>query len=39
MNVVFAGGNGYPPEDSGGVQSSTHDLATRLLTRGDRPAV
>ncbi|MEO1153515.1 MAG: glycosyltransferase [Pseudomonadota bacterium] len=39
LNVVFAGGNGYPPEDSGGVQSSTHDLATRLLARGDRPAV
>lgn len=39
LNVVFAGGNGYPPEDHGGVQSSTHDLATRLLSRGDRPAV
>ncbi len=39
MRVVFAGGNGYPPEASGGVQSSTHDLACRLLARGHNPSV
>lgn len=39
LNVVFAGGNGYPPEDSGGVQSSTHDLATRLVRDGHTPSV
>lgn len=39
MRVVFAGGNGYPPEASGGVQSSTHDLACRLLTQGHHPSV
>lgn len=39
LRVVFAGGNGYPPEDRGGVQSSTHDLATRLVAVGAKPAV
>jgi glycosyltransferase involved in cell wall biosynthesis len=39
LRVAFAGGNGLPPEDSGGVQSSTNDLARRLLARGDAPAV
>lgn len=39
LRVVFAGGNGYPPEAQGGVQSSTHDLATRLFGVGASPAV
>ncbi|NNL74322.1 MAG: glycosyltransferase [Silicimonas sp.] len=39
MRVAFAGGNGYPPEDFGGVQSSTHDMALRLQARGGVPAV
>ncbi|MEM6761178.1 MAG: glycosyltransferase [Pseudomonadota bacterium] len=39
MKVVFAGGNGYPPEDSGGVQSSTHDLAQRLKGAGHAASV
>ena len=39
LRVVFAGGNGFPPEDSGGVQSSTDDLARRLLAHGDAPAI
>jgi hypothetical protein len=34
IRVAFAGGNGFPPEDTGGVQSSTVDLALRL---SDRP--
>ncbi len=37
--VIFAGGNGYPPEASGGVQSSTHDLACRLQAKGHSPSV
>jgi glycosyltransferase involved in cell wall biosynthesis len=39
LKVVFAGGNGYPPQASGGVQSSTHYLASALLARGHQPAV
>lgn len=39
LRVVFAGGNGYPPEAQGGVQSSTHDLATRLIAVGASPSV
>lgn len=39
MNVLFAGGNGYYPEFSGGVQSSTHHLAEQLRTAGHQPAV
>jgi glycosyltransferase involved in cell wall biosynthesis len=39
LRVAFAGGNGYPPEAHGGVQSSTHDLATRLAAAGGRPSV
>ncbi|MBF9030322.1 glycosyltransferase [Rhodobacterales bacterium HKCCE3408] len=39
LRVAFAGGNGFPPEDSGGVQSSTHDLALRLLAQDHAPAV
>jgi glycosyltransferase involved in cell wall biosynthesis len=34
--VAFAGGNGFPPEDTGGVQSSTIDLAHRLARQGHR---
>jgi glycosyltransferase involved in cell wall biosynthesis len=39
MNVIFAGGNGYPPQAAGGVQSSTHYLANALAARGHKPAV
>lgn len=39
LSVAFAGGNGLPPEDAGGVQSSTIDLAHRLARQGHRPAV
>jgi glycosyltransferase involved in cell wall biosynthesis len=39
LNVVFAGGNGYPPQASGGVQSSTHHLASALSRLGHQPAV
>lgn len=39
LRVAFAGGNGYPPEAHGGVQSSTHDLATRLVAAGGRPSI
>jgi glycosyltransferase involved in cell wall biosynthesis len=39
LKVLFAGGNGYPPQASGGVQSSTHFLASALLAHGDLPAV
>ena len=39
MRVAFAGGNGYPPEAAGGVQSSTHHLAQGLAARGHAPAV
>lgn len=39
LRIAFAGGNGYPPEDHGGVQSSTHDMALRLQTRGGHAAV
>lgn len=39
MRVAFAGGNGYPPEATGGVQSSTHHLALRLRAAGHAPAV
>lgn len=39
LRVAFAGGNGYPPEACGGVQSSTHDLAMRLRSAGHHPTV
>jgi len=39
MNVLFAGGNGYYPEFSGGVQSSTHHLIEQLRSMGHQPAV
>lgn len=39
MKVLFAGGNGYYPEFSGGVQSSTHHLVEQLRDRGHQAAV
>jgi len=39
MRVAFAGGNGYPPEATGGVQSSTDHLARTLLSQGHDAAV
>ncbi|SCB27359.1 glycosyltransferase [Rhizobium hainanense] len=39
MKVLFASGNGYYPEFSGGVQSSTHHLAQQLRADGHNPAV
>jgi glycosyltransferase involved in cell wall biosynthesis len=39
LKVLFAGGNGYPPQASGGVQSSTHFLATALQARGHQAEV
>jgi glycosyltransferase involved in cell wall biosynthesis len=39
MRILFAGGNGYYPEFSGGVQSSTHHLVSQLRERGHEAAV
>lgn len=39
MNVLFGSGKGYPPEFSGGVQSSTHHLALQLKAIGHQPSV
>jgi glycosyltransferase involved in cell wall biosynthesis len=39
LEILFAGGNGYPPQASGGVQSSTHHLAQALADHGHRPTV
>lgn len=39
MNVLFGSGKGYPPEFSGGVQSSTHHLALQLKAIGHKPSV
>ncbi|MEK1886014.1 MAG: glycosyltransferase, partial [Phyllobacterium sp.] len=39
MNVLFAGGNGYTPQFSGGVQSSTHHLVEQLRAHGHEAAV
>ncbi len=39
LDIIFAGGNGYPPQATGGVQSSTHHLARSLLVSGHRPRV
>ena len=39
MKVIFAGGNGYTPEFSGGVQSSTHHLAEQLIEHGHEASV
>lgn len=39
MKVLFAGGNGYTPQFSGGVQSSTHHLVEQLRERGHEASV
>ncbi|CAN7512375.1 glycosyltransferase [Aminobacter sp. LjRoot7] len=39
MKVLFAGGNGYTPEFSGGVQSSTHHLVEQLRAHGHEASV
>jgi glycosyltransferase involved in cell wall biosynthesis len=39
MKVLFAGGNGYTPQFSGGVQSSTHHLVEQLRDRGHEASV
>ncbi|TCU14801.1 glycosyltransferase [Rhizobium sullae] len=39
MKILFAGGNGYYPEFSGGVQSSTHHLVKQLRNQGHEAAV
>ncbi|TIW21546.1 MAG: glycosyltransferase [Mesorhizobium sp.] len=39
MKVLFAGGNGYTPEFSGGVQSSTHHLVEQLIEHGHEASV
>jgi glycosyltransferase involved in cell wall biosynthesis len=39
VNVLFAGGNGYYPEFSGGVQSSTHHLVEQLRAQGHEASV
>jgi glycosyltransferase involved in cell wall biosynthesis len=39
MKVLFASGNGYPPEFGGGVQSSTHHLAEQLIEHGHEAGV
>jgi glycosyltransferase involved in cell wall biosynthesis len=39
LNVLFGSGKGYPPEFSGGVQSSTHHLALQLQKAGHYPSV
>lgn len=39
MKVLFAGGNGYYPEFSGGVQSSTHHLVEQLRKLGHEASV
>ena len=39
MKVLFAGGNGYTPQFSGGVQSSTHHLVEQLIEHGHEASV
>lgn len=39
MRILFAGGNGYLPEMSGGVQSSTDHLVRQALAAGHETAV
>ncbi|MER8789318.1 glycosyltransferase [Mesorhizobium sp. M0142] len=39
MKVLFAGGNGYTPQFSGGVQSSTHHLVEQLREHGHDASV
>ncbi|UCI07721.1 glycosyltransferase [Mesorhizobium sp. B1-1-8] len=39
MKVLFAGGTGYTPQFSGGVQSSTHHLVEQLREHGHEASV
>lgn len=39
MKVLFASGNGYIPEFTGGVQSNTHHLVEQLIARGHQASV
>ncbi|TIV83537.1 MAG: glycosyl transferase family 1, partial [Mesorhizobium sp.] len=39
MKVLFAGGSGYTPQFSGGVQSSTHHLVEQLREHGHEASV
>ncbi|RNJ42653.1 glycosyl transferase family 1 [Mesorhizobium erdmanii] len=39
MKVLFAGGNAYTPQFSGGVQSSTHHLVEQLREQGHEASV
>ena len=39
MKVLFASGNGYIPEFSGGVQSNTHHLVQQLIGHGHEASV
>src|SRR5207244_1898401 len=39
MKVLFAGGTGYMPQFSGGVQSSTHHLVEQLREHGHEASV
>ncbi len=39
LDIIFAGGNGFPPQAAGGVQSSTDHLARNLMAGGHRPRV
>ncbi|MDX8521738.1 glycosyltransferase [Mesorhizobium dulcispinae] len=39
MKVLFAGGTGYTPQFSGGVQSSTHHLVEQLIEHGHEASV
>ncbi|MER9402753.1 glycosyltransferase [Mesorhizobium caraganae] len=39
MKVLFAGGTGYTPQFSGGVQSSTHHLVEQLRENGHEASV
>ncbi|TIN27436.1 MAG: glycosyltransferase [Mesorhizobium sp.] len=39
MRVLFAGGSGYTPQFSGGVQSSTHHLVEQLRENGHEASV
>ncbi|RWM19954.1 MAG: glycosyltransferase [Mesorhizobium sp.] len=39
MKVLFASGNGYIPEFTGGVQSNTHHLVEQLIEHGHQASV
>lgn len=39
MRILFASGNGYPPEFTGGVQSNTHRLVEQLIEHGHEASV